>query len=185
MFVLVVGRNKSGKSKYAEGLTAALSREHGSCLVYMATMVPYGEGEEGAACIARHRKQREELPFETVERPLDLAGALLPGHATILLEDVSNLLANNLFGAGAEAFAALDAGSQAAFVAQEVQALIQRSRSLVAVSIQGLLPGDEYDGPTNRYIELLNEVNALLFEAADAVVEMREREPHVVKGRLW
>lgn len=174
MFVLVIGRNKSGKSRYAEKLAFDLAE--GGPLCYLASMIPYGEGEEGAGCVARHRKQREGYGFATIEQPFRVAGVDLPPAATTLLEDVSNLLANNLFAEGGSG-----GGDE---VYDDVAAFARKGKHLVAVSIAGLVAGDEFDGPTNRYIEALNEVNRRLAEAADVVVEMRDREPHVIKGSL-
>ncbi|MDO5132962.1 MAG: bifunctional adenosylcobinamide kinase/adenosylcobinamide-phosphate guanylyltransferase [Eubacteriales bacterium] len=71
-------------------------------LVYLATMEPFGE--EGHARIARHRAQRETLSFTTLECYTDLAEAPVPAGADVLLEDLSNLLANEMFSpAGAAA----------------------------------------------------------------------------------
>lgn len=176
MFILVQGRNKSGKSVYAEGLTARLAQQAGGELVYLATMIPNGDGEEGAGCVARHRAQRAGYGFTTVEQPFRAADAHLPGDATVLLEDVSNLLANDLFAEGGT--------GGAADIVADVLALAARCQNLIAVSISGLEPGLEFDEPTNGYIRGLNAANEKLFEAADVVVEMRQREPHLLKGVL-
>lgn len=174
MFILVQGRNKSGKSVYAEELAANLAKKAGGELVYLATMIPYGDGEEGASCIARHRQQREKYGFTTVELPFKAADAHLPENPTALLEDVSNLLANNLFDERGQ--------GGADEVVADVLSLARRCRNLVAVIISGLEPGLQFDEPTNGYIRGLNEANEKLFEAADIVIEMRERKLHVLKG---
>lgn len=176
MFVLVVGRNKSGKSRYAEKLCSELAGNGPLC--YLATMIPYGDGEEGAGCVARHRRQREGYGFETIEHPLRIAEVSPPRGAATLLEDVSNLLANNLFAEGGRA------GDAENEVVRDVEAFARKGEHLVAVSIAGLLPGGEFDGPTNHYIQTLNDINKRLFETADAVVEMRNGEPHLIKGSL-
>ena len=76
-------------------------------------MQPFGKSAE--ARIARHRALRAGKGFATVERTLDLANLRLSQqYDGILLEDLGNLLANELFapeGAGAEsAFDSIVAG---------------------------------------------------------------------------
>ena len=68
--VLVLGGQRSGKSRYAEALVLA----NGCAPVYLATATP-GDGEM-AERIARHRAWRGG-GWRTVEEPLDLPGALL------------------------------------------------------------------------------------------------------------
>lgn len=173
MFILVLGHNKSGKSRFAEQLAA---RMRGSDLVYLATFIPVGEGITGAATIERHRAQRAGLGFATVEQPLHVGEApLLPG-ATVLLEDVSNLLGNNLFCEGAH--------GSAETVLQDITRLAQKCGQLVAVSISGLALSEEYDDATNRYIGALNVLNSQMEALADVVVEMKNGQPHVLKGQL-
>ena len=93
MLILVTGGSASGKSAHAERLLcehAAASR------LYLATMQPFGAAAEKR--IARHRALRQGKGFETVECPLNLAGLELPRrYDGILLEDLGNLLANELF----------------------------------------------------------------------------------------
>lgn len=63
---------------------------------YIATMRPWDE--ECRARIAKHRRQREGLGFETVEHYGDLRELRLPARGTALLECMGNLTANVLFG---------------------------------------------------------------------------------------
>ena len=97
MTVLVCGGAASGKSAYAERLLCKLSGD--APRVYLATMRPFGE--EAAARIEKHRAQRAALGFETIECYVKLSAAAIPPDCAVLLEDVGNLLANELFdGAG-------------------------------------------------------------------------------------
>ena len=93
---LVIGASASGKSAYAESLCLG----HDGPRVYLATMEPFGE--EGARRIARHRALREGKGFSTLERTRDVGAAVsgLPRGCTLLLEDVGNLVANELFAEG-------------------------------------------------------------------------------------
>lgn len=91
---LVLGGQKSGKSRHAEGLAAAwLSRPEARASV-LATA--HGHDEEMRARIARHRQDR--LPgLATLEEPLQLAQALAghsqPGH--LIVVDCLTLWATN------------------------------------------------------------------------------------------
>ena len=93
---LVIGAAASGKSAYAESLCLG----HDGPRVYLATMEPFGE--EGARRIERHRALREGKGFSTLERTRDVGAAVpgLPRGCTLLLEDVGNLVANELFAEG-------------------------------------------------------------------------------------
>ena len=68
--------------------------------VYIATMRVYDEESEKR--VARHRAQRADKGFATLECPMDLAGAGIEPGSTVLLEDIPNLLANEMFEAGAQ-----------------------------------------------------------------------------------
>jgi adenosylcobinamide kinase/adenosylcobinamide-phosphate guanylyltransferase len=93
---LILGGARSGKSRYAEGLIA----EAGSGL-YLATATP-GDAEM-AARIAAHRARRGPN-WDTIEEPLDLAGALRR-HSSAgrpILVDCLTLWLSNLLHAGRE-----------------------------------------------------------------------------------
>ena len=92
MLILVTGGAASGKSEHAERLGC----EKAQSRLYLATMQPFGKSAE--ARIARHRALRAGKGFATVERTLDLANLRLSRqYDGILLEDLGNLLANELF----------------------------------------------------------------------------------------
>lgn len=173
MFVMVMGGSKCGKSRYAELLSERLNR---SDLVYIATMIPVGDGEEGTATISRHRAQRSGMGFRTVEEPLCLGAVEIDPDATVLLEDVSNLLANTLFCEGAS--------GGVGEVTADVMELASRCDHLIAVSFHGLECLPEYDEDTKRYLDELERANTLLSESADAVVLLDAGVPSVVKGSL-
>lgn len=176
MIVLVTGGSGSGKSAYAEDLARRLCPGEKA---YIATMRAWGA--EGEARVARHRALRAGKGFFTVERPLDLAGLAaeeprLTG-ATALLEDASNLLANEMFdpaGAGAEAVPAILKG---------LRTLGARAARLIVVSNEIFSDGVAYDPDTQRYIAALGEINRALAAAADAVVEVVYGIPVPRKGR--
>lgn len=165
MLILVLGPNGSGKSAYAEQL---LCRAEGSRF-YVATMIPHGP--QGAARVERHLAQRQGKGFTTLELPYRVGQADIPPEGAVLLEDVSNLLANRMFQQGGTAAQALE----------DIRALHGRCRVLVAVTISGL-EADAYEGETRDYIHALHELNQQLLDMADVAVELREGAARLVKG---
>lgn len=95
---LVLGGARSGKSRHAEALVES---QPGACL-YLATAEP-GDAEM-AERIRLHRERRGQR-WQTLEEPLDLAGAL--GGAArpdgAVLVDCLTLWLSNLLGAGRDA----------------------------------------------------------------------------------
>lgn len=164
MMILVAGANSSGKSLFAERLISGMSGTR----CYIATMIPCGS--EGAARVARHRQQRADLGFVTLELPCSVSEAALPDSCTVLLEDASNLLANAVF----------EQGGTPESVYDDIRKLEQRCRTLVVVTIGGLCE-TEYNGETRAYIRSLNRLNGLLRDRAQLVFEMHERKPLLQK----
>lgn len=161
MLILVTGGAASGKSEHAERLVCEKAQRR----LYLATMQPFGKSAE--ARIARHRALRAGKGFTTVERTLDLANLRLSRqYDGILLEDLGNLLANELFapeGAGAgSAFDSIVAG---------VDNLQKYCETLVIVSNEIFADGVPYPPETMQYIRILGELHQKLTGKADAVYE--------------
>ncbi len=162
MLIVVTGAAASGKSEHAERLLceAAPMWER----LYVAAMQPFGEAARRK--IARHRELRNGKGFETAERYTDLA-CFIPDRrfSGILLECLSNLLANEMFspeGAGEAAAQAVIGG---------VLSLEKRCETLVVVTNEIFSHGNAYPEGTMRYIRTLAEVNQALAAEADAVYE--------------
>ena len=167
MLTLVIGGAASGKSEYAENWVKGLSGRR----IYLATMRPYDN--ECLDRIERHRLKRADRGFETVERYTDLSGAPIPEGANVLLECMSNLLANELYepeGGGAEA------------VFRGVEALSSKCRHLTIVTNEVFSAGADYDKSTLLYLRELAEINRVLASRSDRVVEVVCGLPHVWKG---
>ena len=101
MLAVVIGGSGSGKSEYAERMALHLAGQRPR--FYLATMQVWDE--ECQARVKRHRKQRAGRGFVTVERPKQLAGIpreQLDREGTVLLEDLGNLVANELYAPGAD-----------------------------------------------------------------------------------
>ena len=127
--IMISGANGSGKSRYAERIVARTTGER----YYIATMRPCSE--ENLQRIEKHREQRKDLQFTTLECPYQVGAAAVERDGVVLLEDVSNLLANAMF----------ERGGDEASVYADIEALCSRCRLLVAVTITGLC-ADGYDG---------------------------------------
>ena len=106
MVTLVTGGSGSGKSAFAEQEIVRLGKRR---RIYIATMKPWDE--ECRRRIERHRLMRADKQFETVEcyrglERLKLPAAGKDGELTgaaeyaVLLECLSNLVSNELFGTG-------------------------------------------------------------------------------------
>ena len=168
MIVLVIGGSGSGKSAWAERLAVTLP---GVARVYLATM----QAADGEALrrVERHRAQRADKGFQTVEAAMDLAKVPLPEKAVVLVEDVPNWAANEMFG-----------GGDTARMIPALQSLAQRARHLILVTGNVFADGVAYDETTMAYLKLLAEVNAAAAEMADAVVEVVCGLPVYVKGEI-
>lgn len=92
MLTFVVGENNTGKSAYAESLVEATTSGK---RYYIATMIPYGE--EGKQRVAKHIKMRAHLGMITIEDPFLEKADMIEDHSVVLLEDLSNLVANRMF----------------------------------------------------------------------------------------
>lgn len=169
MMVLVTGGSKSGKSSFAEMLARRLAS--GLPLIYVATMQVWGEEEQ--AIVRRHQQAREGKGFIVLEQARKLASLALPEAAVLLLEDVPNLLANEMFGGQGPQQAVSGIGSLAA-----------RCRHLVLVTNQVGSDGCSYPTETESYIQALGHINCQLAAQSDCLVEVVCGLPLVLKWRL-
>lgn len=169
MKILVLGKNDSGKSAYAEKIASNITTGE---LYYIATMIPYGE--DGRLRIEKHRKQREYLSFKTIEESFCLSKISPPFDATLLLEDVSNLLNNAMFDGEK------DGTTDSVF--SDIVSLSEKCQNMVMVSIGFLAAEAKYNDETRHYIDALNQLNEWLTHFADLVIEMHDGKPICVKG---
>ena len=94
MIHLVTGGSGSGKSEYAENWLTGINKKDGT-YIYIATMQPYTE--ETMKKIERHHRLRAGKGFRTLEKYTDLSELEIPKNQGILLECISNLVANELY----------------------------------------------------------------------------------------
>ena len=181
MFIYVSGGSGSGKSAFAESLIVQSGIEKRA---YIATMPPFGA--EGQARIARHRALRAGKGFITCERLRDLEGIDVPPGCAALLEDLTNLFANEWFGAAGEAG---DPGSAGESVLRGLRRLKERAALTVVVGNDLFSDGMDYDEETLRYLRALAEVNCAAAALADEVCEVvcgipiqHKGNPQEIKG---
>lgn len=172
MFTVIMGGSGSGKSAYAEN--QILSYGEGR-RIYIATMEPFGE--EGARRIKQHRQLRAGKGFVTVERYTDIAGLKIPCGSYVLLECMSNLVANEMFrpdGAGEGLLEAILVG---------VDRLRAQAAHLCIVTNDIFSEYSGYEEETICYQKYLGAVNRKLAELADEVIEVVYGIPIIQKGQ--
>lgn len=184
MMHLITGGSASGKSAYAESQVLACGDQK---RYYIATMRPWGE--EGRARVEKHRKMRREKKFETVECYTNLEQIRLDGQEmqqerqmqkewkksqgnsqtvsyTVLLECMSNLVANEQFETGGTDEEILDR------IERGIRNLDRQAEHLVIVTNEIFSDGCSYEPETLRYISLLGQINIRLAAMADRVTEV-------------
>lgn len=172
---VITGGSGSGKSAFAEDLCVR-GHQGGKPMVYIATMFPF-DGESRRR-IARHRQMRKDKNFETVECFTDLASVRLKESTTVLLECMSNLVANEVFqenGAGERTVQA---------VLEGVDALLPQTEHLVIVTNELFSDGLEYDPETLRYLRYLGEINAAVAARAQFAAEVVYGIPVILRDFL-
>lgn len=206
MIALVIGGSGSGKSAYAEQM-AVKAAGNGS-LYYVATMQVYGE--EGKKKVERHQKMREGKGFLTIEQPRRLkeaakkvatekvatekvsagkvaagkvAAERVPAGKIVLLECMSNLVANEMF--SEENLSAVMNEAKVKQLSHEiisgVTALQDSCDILIIVTNQIFEDGIRYDASTMAYIRLLGDINRQIAERAEQVVEVVAGIPIFIK----
>ena len=175
MMKLVYGGSGSGKSAYAEDCIMKFQTDS---RYYLATMKVFGEEERQK--IARHQKLREGKGFSVLEYPenVGMAAAKIEGkNASVLLECMSNLAANEMFQPEMQR----SADETAQKILADVLTLEKASAFLVVVSNSVFEDGNVYEKSTMQYIEALGKINCLLAEHADEVVEIVAGIPVKIK----
>lgn len=174
---LITGGSGSGKSAYAEMCLTGSQKACDLPLLYVATMMPFGE--ETKKKIARHRKLRAGKGFVTLERYTDLAGMEVPDNGGVLLECVSNLAANELYG---EDGVLREEGEALRAVLDGVRFLAGKTECLVIVTNEVHSDGNDYSEETEKYRNLLGRINQELALLSDTVTEVVYGIPVKIKG---
>lgn len=161
MFAVVTGGSGSGKSAFAEQLVLELGEGQ---RIYLATMMCFDE--ESRKRVKRHREMRKDKGFVTVERYTNLSGIELPKQGILLLECMSNLVANEMYdpeGAGEDCVRQILDG---------IGKIRKQVRHLVVVTNEIFSDGLLYEEETRRYQRNLGQINREIAKMADEVVEV-------------
>ena len=161
MMILVTGGSGSGKSSFAEDCIVSFGNAR---RIYIATMYPFDE--ESKKRVKRHQAMRQGKGFDTLECYTGLVRAAIPEGSTVLLECMSNLVANEMFqenGAHENTVEAVIGG---------VEFLQKQTQNLVIVTNEIFSETEEYQGDTKLYQEYLGKINQKLSDMADEVVEV-------------
>ena len=202
MLHIVYGGSASGKSSYAESF--AMSLQGDGRLLYIATMYPYKWNTteldlETMQRIERHRAMRADKGFDTVECYRHVEHIVAKRQDVLLLECMSNLLANEMYleqdsddGGLAETMSEVEkAGvgmseTLSPVSKKIVQALVNlstRVQELVIVTNDVFSDGGSltYDESTREYVKNLAEINCALARVAETVTEVVCGIPVIVK----
>lgn len=186
---MVYGGSASGKSSYAESF--AMSLQGDGRLLYIATMYPYKWNTteldpETMQRIERHRAMRADKGFDTVECYRHVEHIVAKRQDVLLLECMSNLLANEMY-LEPDSNAGSDMAETMSPVSNKiVQALIDlstRVQELVIVTNDVFSDGGSltYDESTREYVKNLAEINCALARVAETVTEVVCGIPVIVK----
>jgi adenosylcobinamide kinase/adenosylcobinamide-phosphate guanylyltransferase len=192
--ILVTGGSRSGKSTFAQQLAESLSETR----IYLATC-PVIDGEM-ADRIEKHRRDRQDRRWQTIEEEIDLAGALTQGirqesqkkgeaaagekqQGGVILVDCLTLWINNLLYQAEKR----DASLSEADIVTASQEVLRAARScegtVIFVSNEvglGIVP-DHFSGRLFR--DLAGRCNQVFAREADAVVFMVSGIPMWIKGK--
>ena len=168
MIWLVTGGSGCGKSTWAEKLVQSLPAER---RIYIATMQVYDQESEKR--VRRHRAQRADLGFRTVECEKNLSAAKIDTGSIVLLEDLVNLTANEMFD-----------GGDPNRVIPDLQKLSMRCRHLIMVTNDLFSDGETYSSSVQKYLRCLADINRQAAGLADHVIEVVYSIPVALKGEL-
>jgi adenosylcobinamide kinase/adenosylcobinamide-phosphate guanylyltransferase len=169
---LVLGGARSGKSRYAESVIAALPPPWHAPWIYVATAEP-GDAEM-AERIAAHRARRG-TSWRTIEAPRDLAGSLQTASAAPALVDCLTLWLSNLMLAGADIDTEMERLDHAVAAAAAPVVMVANEVG------SGIVPEHPLG---RRFRDLQGVLNQRIAARADRVVLMVAGLPLAVKGTL-
>ena len=168
MIYLITGGSGCGKSTWAEKLVESLPAGK---RIYIATMQVYDR--ESEIRVQRHRAQRREMGFRTIECEKNLAAAETDLESAVLLEDLVNLTANEMF----------DNGDPNRIV-PALRNLAERCRHLIMVTNDLFSDGVIYSSSVQEYLRRLADINRQAAAMADCVIEVVYSIPVALKGEV-
>ena len=195
MLVLVLGGSGSGKSEFAEKVCMQLEPQE---KLYIATMYPWDD--ESKRKISRHIELRKNKKFRTLECFYQMSKTLQSENVyatTVLLECMSNLLANEMY---------CEEGILSRYASKERQEQITNSKDKLEVLVQEIMSGIdilsnqykhvvivsndvfsdgvEYDESMQEYLSALGQINQEIAKKADILAEVVCGIPIIRKGEV-
>ncbi len=166
MLVFISGGVRSGKSTLGEKLAADLATDR---KIYLATAT-YADSEM-VRRIGKHRKDRENKGFVTMEKSVHIDELQLLPTDTVLLDCLGTLTSNELF-ADIESELTDDFAARTTdLIFQSVMNVNSSVRNLIVISNEVFSDGITYDRATELYISVLGKLHVALVRAADRAVE--------------
>lgn len=170
MLYLITGGAGSGKSEYAERLAEQLCEARLGQLFYAATMDAGMRDPDTQQRIAKHRMRRRGRGYCTIECPTEIARVEemlrdLPktlDRDVVLLEDLTNLYANEIYGTAGQPHAVLE----------PLRSLAQQVGALIVVANELYSDGICYPEETDRFLRDLAGLTAQLAAEAVQVTEV-------------
>lgn len=185
MLYMVSGGSGSGKSEYAEKIAVLAHRSEyqSGNLYYIATMYPYDE--ECHVRIQKHRHMRSNKGFQTVECYTGLENVMAGDGDVVLLECMSNLLANEMYREDGRIGAKERAGDLQleGAILEPVRKLAKKAGVFIIVTNEVFSDGAFYEKETEEYVRFLGKINTELAKLADSVIEVVYSIPIYHKGQ--
>lgn len=161
MKIVITGGCASGKSANAEKIICKYAKDK----LYLATMQPFGQAAQKR--IKRHLALRQGKGFDTEECFTNLIDFKpKKSYDGILLECVSNLLANEMFSPNGIGF-----DNCVNHILKGINNLEKYCKVLVIVTSEIFSDGETYPCKTMEYCKLLGQINQTLFDLSDVSVE--------------
>ncbi len=187
MVTLITGGNDNGKSEYAEDLVLKLSpggTSAGYTRLYLATMS--ARDDESLKRIEKHILRRNDMEYITIEKSCDIGSIDLEkygtdGHNTdsshriLLIEDIPNLLAGEMF-QGKDFYPNVSDK-----IINDIKKLVSVCEHTVLVTNEVFSDGITYDEYTTTYLREFGLINQAVAGIADKVVELVCGIPLIVK----
>lgn len=168
MFHLIYGGSGSGKSEYAESL---VRKEKQGQRYYVATMQVLDE--ESRQRVERHKAMRAGKKFVTIEcsRKIETIMQMgITGQDTVLLECLSNLVANEMFLPDQKQLP--DAEQLAEDIMDGIQKVRKGCKNLLIVSNDIFSDGQQYDESVEQYKRALGILHRRIAQQANQVTEV-------------
>lgn len=174
MFVLVTGGSASGKSQIGENICCKINKGN---MAYIATMYPYDD--ECSKRIQKHRYERKDKGFITIERYTDIGGIDIILFDTVIIECISNLVANEMF---------MQKNNQKEYISEYIisgiKKIYENVNNMVIISNEVFSDGVLYDSETMEYIKQIGQLNNKISKISDIVIESVVGIPLFLKGNL-